>query len=345
MTQAAASSHHKTRLIGSAKLLPVGLFIAVILLILGVVVSVTLGAAEISAATVYEALFQYDETQFEHLIIRTVRLPRVVAGVIIGVGLAVAGAIMQGLTINPLASPSILGISAGASFAVVLGVYLLGGGTILTFAFLAIGGAAVAAIIVYTLGSLGRGGATPVKLTLAGVIFAMFTSAFTTAVLVMDSGTFDQIRFWTVGSLAGRDWEMIMWLSPIVLVGLIGALLLSRQITTISLGQDIAKGLGQNTVVVKAAAAFMVILLAGSSVALAGPIGFVGLIIPHVVRPFCGVDYRWILPYSAVAGAMLVVVADSLGRVVQRPQEVPVGVMLAVVGAPFFIYLARWRVK
>ncbi len=345
MKRTTALNHSKTRLIGAATLLPVGLFIATLLLLCALAFSITLGAADINIATVYQAIFQYDETQFAHLIIRTVRLPRVIAGATIGVGLAVAGAIMQGLTTNPLASPGILGINAGASFAVVLGVLLLGGPPFLTYGFLAMGGAAAAAVIVYTLGSLGRGGITPVKLTLAGVIFAMFTSSFTTAILVTDSSTFDQIRFWTVGSLTGRDWQMVAWIGPIVFVGLIGALLLSRQITTISLGQDIAQGLGQNTAVIKALAALMVIFLAGGSVAIAGPVAFVGLIIPHVVRTICGVDYRWIIPYAAVAGAMLVVIADSLGRVIQRPQEIPVGVMLAFVGTPFFIYLARWRVK
>jgi iron complex transport system permease protein len=206
-------------------------------------------------------------------------------------------------------------------------------------------GAAVAAVIVYALGSVGRGGATPAKLAMAGVIFAMFTSAFTTVILILDRNTFEQIRFWTVGSLAGRDWELIVWLGPLVLAGLVGAQLLSRQITTISLGQDIAKGLGQNTAVIKAIAAVMVILLAGGSVAIAGPVAFVGLMAPHVARTICGVDYRWIVPYTAVIGAILVTVADTVGRVLLRPQEIPVGVMLAFVGAPFFIYLARWKIR
>ncbi len=345
MTRAAAVSKNKSRLIGATALLPVGLLVAAVLLVVGLAVSVTMGAAEIEVRTVYEAIFRYDAAVYEHLIIRTVRLPRVVAGLIVGVGLAVAGAIMQGLTANPLASPGILGINAGAAFAVVFGVYLLGDPPFLVYGFLAIGGAAAAAVIVYVLGSLGRGGATPVTLTLAGVIFAMFTTAFTTALLVQNRNTFDQIRFWTVGSLTGRDWELLLWMGPFVAIGLLGAMLLSRQITTISLGHDIAKGLGQNTAVIKALAAITVILLAGGSVAIAGPVGFVGLVIPHMVRAVCGVDYRWIIPYAAVAGAMLVTLADSVGRVIQRPQEIPVGVMLAFVGAPFFIYLARWRVR
>lgn len=343
--QARPLTHAKTRLIGQSAFLPVGLLLASLILLIGLAASIALGAAEIDLQKVVEAIFNYDATDIDHLIIRTVRIPRVVAGLIIGMGLAVAGAIMQGLTANPLASPDVLGIEAGASFAVVLGIFLFGGAPVLTYGFLSMGGAAAAAVIVYTLGSSGRGGATPVKLTLAGVIFAMFISAFTTAILVLDRNTFDQIRFWTVGSLAGRDWEVVLWLGPIVGVGVLGSLLISRHITTISLGQDIAKGLGQNTVVIKALSALLVILLAGGSVAIAGPVGFVGLIIPHVVRPVCGVDYRWIIPYSAIAGGILVTLADCIGRVVLRPLEIPVGVMLALVGAPFFIYLARWRVR
>ncbi len=342
-TTAARSGHG--RLIGPAALLPIGLLAAVILLLIVLAISITQGAAELRVSTVSEALFAYDATLFDHLIIRTVRLPRVIAGLIIGAGLAVAGALMQGLTTNPLASPDILGVSAGAAFAVVLGTFLLGGTPLLVTGMLALTGAAVAAVIVYALGSVGRGGATPAKLTMAGVIFAMFTSAFTTVILILDRNTFEQIRFWTVGSLAGRDWELIFWLGPLVLAGLVGAQLLSRQITTISLGQDIAKGLGQNTAVIKVIAAVMVILLAGGSVAIAGPVAFVGLMAPHVARTICGVDYRWIVPYTAVIGAILVTVADTVGRVLLRPQEIPVGVMLAFVGAPFFIYLARWKIR
>lgn len=343
--QARTLTQNRTRLIGPASLLPLGLGVAVVILLIVLVASILLGAADINAETVYKAILDYNATDIDQVIIRTVRLPRVVAGVIIGMGLAVAGAIMQGLTSNPLASPDILGIEAGASFAVVLGVFFLGAPPLMVYGLLSMGGAAAAAVLVYALGSAGRGGATPVKLTLAGVIFAMFISAFTTGILVLDRNTFDQIRFWTVGSLAGRDWELVLAMGPIVLIGLIGSLLLSRQITTISMGQDIAKGLGQNTVVIKGISALMVIMLAGGSVAIAGPIGFVGLIIPHVVRAICGVDYRWIIPYAAIAGAILVTVADSAGRYLLRPLEVPVGVMLAFVGAPFFIYLARWRVR
>ncbi|MEM9954487.1 MAG: iron ABC transporter permease [Chloroflexota bacterium] len=322
-----------------------GLLVAPLVLILLLMFSIMLGAADISPSTVVASIFEFDETSFDHLVIRTVRLPRVLAGAIVGASLAVAGAIMQGLTRNPLASPGILGINAGASFAVVLAVFILGSPPLSTYAVYAMIGATGAAIIVYGLGSMGRGGATPLRLTLAGVILTAFLSSFTTALLITDQDTLDQIRFWTVGSLAGREWDLLRLTSPYMILGMIGALLLARQITTISLGDDIAAGLGQNTAVVKILAAIATVLLAGGAVALAGPIGFVGLIAPHLVRFFVGVDYRWILPYCAFMGAFLVIGGDMVARVIIRPQELPVGVMMGLLGAPFFIYLARWKVK
>ncbi len=306
--------------------------------------SITLGAADISVRTVYAALFAFDES-FDHLIIRTVRLPRILAGAVVGAALAVAGAIMQGLTRNPLASPSILGVNAGASFAVVLAVLILGSLPLSTYALFAFIGAALAAVFVYALGSVGRGGATPLKLTLAGAVFTAFISSFTTPILIMDQNTLDQVRFWTAGSLAGREMPLLLWTSPYIFAGLVGALLLGRQITTLSLGDDVATGLGQNTGWLKILAAVIVVLLAGGAVALAGPIGSVGLVVPHVTRFLVGVDYRWILPYSALLGAVLVTLADVGARVVIQPQELPVGVMMALVGAPFFIYLARYKVR
>lgn len=343
--QAKPLSNNTSRILGSRVLLLPGLLLCAGLLILCLLWSITLGAAEIDARVVYEALFQFDESRFEHLIIQTVRLPRVLAGAIVGAALAVAGALMQGLTRNPLADSGLLGINSGAAFAVVLAVFLLGSPPLSVYAIFAFIGAGIAAALVYALGSMGRGGPTPLKLTLAGVILTAFVSSFTSAILILDQETLDQIRFWTAGSLAGREMALLLQTSPYMLAGLLGALLISRQITTISLGEDVAKGLGQNTLRVKAIAAVLVVLLAGGAVALAGPIGFVGLVIPHVVRFLVGVDYRWVIPYSAVLGAMLVTIADVGARVIIRPQELPVGVMMALFGAPFFIWLARWKVK
>ena len=307
------------------------------------VLSIMLGAAEISPAVVFDAIFEFDGESFDHLVIRTVRLPRVICGIFVGAALASAGAVMQGLTQNPLASPGILGVNAGAAFAVVLAVFILRNPPLSTYAIFAMIGAAGGAVVVYGLASAGRGGATPLRLTLAGVIVTAFISAFTTAILITDQDTLDQIRFWTVGSLSGREWKLLGWTAPYITAGILAALMLARQITTISLGRDTAKGLGQNTALVRGLASAAVIFSAGGAVALAGPIGFVGLVAPHIVRFIVGTDYRWILPYSALAGALIVVGTDAAARIVVRPQELPVGVMMGVVGAPFFVYLARWK--
>lgn len=338
-------SANRSRILGNRYLLLPGLLICLGLLVASLLWSITLGAAEIDSQVVYEALVHYDDSNFDHLIIQTVRFPRVLSGVIVGAALAVAGAIMQGLTRNPLADSGILGINSGAGFAVVLAVFLLGNPPLSVYAFFGFIGAGLAAVLVYSLGSMGRGGSTPLKLTLAGVILSSFIASFTTAILIGDQETLDKIRFWTAGSLAGREMPLLLQTAPYMLIGLAGAMLISRQITTISLGEDIAQGLGQNTAWVKAVAAVIVVLLAGGAVALAGPIGFVGLVVPHIVRFLVGVDYRWIIPYSAVLGAILVTVADVGSRIIIRPQELPVGVVMAIIGAPFFIWLARWKVK
>ncbi len=200
-------------------------------------------------------------------------------------------------------------------------------------------------MLVYLLGSLGRGGTTPLNLTVAGAALTALISSLTTAILIVSQRTLEEIRFWLAGSLAGRDSNIFFQALPFVVIGLVVAFTLGRQITTMSLGEDVAKGLGQQTAWVKILAAISVVLLAGSSVALAGPIGFIGLVVPHMVRFFIKTDYRWILPYSAIVGGSLLLVADIAARVLFRPQELPAGIVTALVGAPFFVYLAKLKVK
>lgn len=306
--------------------------------------SITFGAADIRLSTVFAALTAFDGST-DHLIIRTVRMPRSLIAMLVGAALAVAGALMQGLTRNPLADPAILGLESGAALAVVVAVFLFGTSSLSAYAGFAFLGAGVAAVVVYLLGSLGRGGLTPLNLTVAGAALTYLLSSLTTAILILSQRTLDEIRFWLAGSVAGRDFTLFLQVLPYMVVGLVVAFALGRQITTLNLGEDVAKGLGQRTAWVKATAAVSVVLLAGSSVAIAGPIGFIGLVVPHIVRFFTGVDYRWILPYAAVVGAILLLVADIGGRLLIAPQELPVGVMTAIVGAPFFIYLARSKVK
>jgi iron complex transport system permease protein len=326
----------------SPLVLVLGLALGSLMLLTCLLASVLLGAADIAPGTVWQAIFQFDSST-EHLIIRTVRLPRAILAVVVGAALAVAGAITQGLTRNPLAAPDILGINVGAALAMVLAVFLRGsGGSYVGFAF---GGAAIAAITVYWLGSLGRSGLTPLKLVIAGAALSYLLSSLTTGILILSQRTLDEIRFWLAGSLAGQDMATMLPVLPYIAVGLAASLTLGRQLTLMSLGEDVAQGLGLQTAWVKAGAAIAVVLLAGSAVALAGPIGFVGLVVPHVVRFVVGVDYRWILPYSIIFGGILLSVADLAARLVIRPQELPVGIMTAIVGAPFFIYLARSKIK
>jgi iron complex transport system permease protein len=322
----------------------IGLVLGLLMLLLCLVASIANGAVEIPPSKIYDALTAFDGSA-AHIIIRTVRLPRSLVAVSVGAAIAVAGALMQGLTRNPLADPEILGINAGAAIAVVATISLFGTSSLSVYAWCAFLGASVTAVAVYWLGSLGHGGLTPLNLTIAGAALTALLSSLTTGILILSQRTLYEIRFWLAGSVGGKDFALFLQVLPYIAVGLLLAFALGKQMTIISLGEDVARGLGQQTVWVKTLAAISVVLLAGSSVAAVGPIGFVGLVIPHIVRFLAGVDYRWILPYSAVFGAILLLVADMAARLLVAPQELPVGVMTAFVGAPFFIYLARWKVK
>lgn len=325
-------------------LLLTGLSLSLFILLVCLVASITYGAAKISLGTVFAALTAYDGST-DHLIIRTVRLPRSLIAILVGAALAVAGALLQGLTRNPLADPAILGLESGAALAVVLAVFLFGASSLSAYAGFALLGTGVTAVLLYLLASLGRGGLTPLNLTIVGAALTYLAASLTTAILILSQQTLDEIRFWLAGSVAGRDFTLLFQVLPYIVVGFAVAFALGRQITILNLGEDVAVSLGQRTAWVKATAALGVVLLVGSSVALAGPIVFIGLVVPHIVRFFIGVDYRWILPYAAVLGAILLLVADIVARLLIAPQELPVGVMTALVGAPFFIYLARSKVK
>lgn len=322
----------------------VGLGISVLLLIAFLLLGITFGAAEIDPGTVWQAIVAFDGST-NHLIIATVRLPRTLIAVLVGAALAVAGSLVQGLSRNPLADPGILGISAGAALAVVLTTFFLGTVSVQVYTWVAFAGGLLAAIAVHVLGSVGRSGMTPLKLILAGSVLTYLMSALTTGVLILSQRTLEEIRFWLAGSVAGRDFNILLQVAPYILIGLVIAFSMGKQITALNLGEEVAKGLGLRTGWVKTIAAAVVVFLAGSAVALAGPIGFVGLVVPHIVRFWVGVDYRWILPYAAVWGAILLSLADLAARLIIRPQELPVGIMTALVGAPFFVYLARSKVK
>jgi iron complex transport system permease protein len=333
------------RIARSRPALLLGLPLCAALLGLALMSSIAFGAAEIAPADVWQALVAFNSESTEHLIIQTLRIPRAAVAALVGASLAVAGALMQGLTRNPLADPGILGIETGAALGVVAAVFFLNISSLSLYALFAFAGAALTAVAVYTLGSLGRGGPTPLKITIAGAALTALLASLTTGILIFNQRTLEEVRFWLAGSVAGRDLTLLLQAAPYLLAGLVLALALGRQITTISLGDEIAKGLGQRTGWVKGLTAVATVLLAGGAVAVAGPIGFVGLVIPHAVRFLVGVDYRWIMPYAALLGATFLVVADVLARLVIRPTELPVGIMTALIGGPFFIYLVRWRVK
>jgi len=340
-----STSARALRIARSRPVLLLGLLVFAGLLGMALMSSIAFGAADIAPADVWQAIVAFNPESTEHLIIQTLRIPRAAVAALVGAALAVAGALMQGLTRNPLADPGILGIETGAALGVVGAVFFLGIGSLYLYALFAFAGAALTAVAVYTLGSLGRGGPTPLKITIAGAALTALLSSLTTGMLIFNQRTLEEVRFWLAGSVAGRDLPLLIQAAPYLIAGLLLALGLGRQITTISLGDDVAKGLGQRTGWVKGLTAVATVLLAGGAVAVAGPIGFVGLVIPHAVRFLVGQDYRWILPYAALAGAIFLVLSDVAARLVLRPTELPVGVMTALIGGPFFVYLVRWRVK
>lgn len=327
-------------LLKSTPLKWVGLISAVLIMILLMAASVIFGYTDTSLKTARDAYMNYNGSN-EHIIIQTVRMPRALIASAVGASLAIAGTLMQTLTKNPLASPGIFGINAGASFAVVAAVTLFSVNDLQAFNGLAFLGAAVAAISVYGIGSFGREGLTPMKLTLAGAAISAMFSSFTQGLLVIDEAALEQVLFWLAGSVQGRKLETLASVLPYIGVGWIGAVIIAGKMNILSMGEDVAKGLGLNTGFVKIAIGVIVILLAGGSVAVAGPIGFVGIVIPHITRSIIGIDHRWVIPLSGILGAILLLAADIAARYILMPSEVPVGVMTAIIGTPFFIYIAR----
>lgn len=302
-------------------------------LLLAVVASVLVGSRLISPTAVLEA--GPDRTVIE------VRAVRTGLGLLVGTSLGLAGACMQGLTRNPLADPGILGVNSGAALAIVLGIAYLGVGSMTGFVALGLLGAAVASLAVHAIAGVGRDGATPAKLTVAGAAFAAAASSWTVAVQLVDQTALDIMRRWQVGSIGGRSWDLVVTLAPVFLVGAVLAVTLARTLNALALGEEMAAGLGRRTTRDRVLVGIAIVLLAGTATAAAGPIAFVGLVVPHLVRTRTGSDHRHLLPLSAGYGAVLVLLADTVGRVVLPPSEVQVGIMTAVVGVPFFLLLVR----
>jgi iron complex transport system permease protein len=318
----------------------VGLALAVALLVVAVALSFAVGARVIAPGTVLDALLSPGAGGNDGLVVRELRVPRTLIGLAAGAALGLAGTLMQGLTRNPLADPGLLGINAGASLAVVVAITWFGVTAATGYVWFAFAGAALAAVLVYGIGAA-RAGASPVRLALAGTAVTAVATSIITLVLLADLDTLDRYRFWSVGSLVGRDLATLGTVLPFAVVAAVLAAALLRPLNTLALGADVARGLGQRVGRVQVAAAVAVVVLCGAATAVAGPIVFVGLVVPHVARRFTGPDYRWIGVYSVLLGPALLLLADVAGRVIAPPGEVEAGLVVALLGAPALIALVR----
>lgn len=321
--------------------LVLGLIVSAVVLVLAAVASLAVGNRAIDPLTVLHSLFAYDDANPLHLMVVELRVPRTLLGIVVGAALAVCGGLIQAFTRNPLADPGILGVNAGASFAVTFAVGVLGLTTPGAYVPFALAGAFVLTILVYALGSFGASGATPMKLTLAGVALGAALTGLTTAIVLRDLGTLQVMRFWGVGSIGGRTLDQLAWATPLIVSGLLIGLFCARSLNALALGDDLAQALGARVRVTRVLVIIAVTLLAGTSVAAAGPIAFVGLMIPHIARWFTGPDQRWVLTYSMIIGPTFLLFADVVGRIVLPSGELRVGIVTALLGAPLLIALVR----
>lgn len=309
-------------------------------LVLAVLFSLAVGARAIAPSAVLDALVHGGHSD-DAEVIRGLRLPRTLVGLMVGAALALAGTVLQGITRNPIADPGILGISQGASVGVVLAIAFAGIHTLTGYVWFAFAGAALASVAVYAIASSGRGGATPVKLALGGAAINALLVSVTTAVLTTKASAMDEFRFWQVGSLSGRDAHIVGQIWPFLVVGVLLVLSVARGLDALALGEDVAKGLGQRVAAVRIVGGLGATVLTGVGVAAAGPIAFIGLAVPHIARAVVGSDHRWVLPMAALIGPVMLLVSDTVGRVVFPPSEVPAGVMTALIGVPFLVTLVR----
>lgn len=301
--------------------------------------SVAFGVREVSPSDIAAALSGEVETIEQAAVLA--RLPRTALGILVGAALALSGLTMQGVTRNPLADPGILGVSSGASLAVVLGLAFFSLNSPWVTMGLAILGSGAAAVFVYFIGSLGGGGATPLKLALAGAATTAALQSLVSAVLLPRSQLMETFRFWQIGGVGGATWDRIALVTPVLAVGALICLSMARGMNSLALGDDLARSLGEHVGRTRAISSVGAVILCGAATAVAGPIAFVGLVIPHLCRLLIGTDHRWLLPMSALAGAALLLAADVVGRLVARPTELEVGVVTALIGAPFFIWIVR----
>lgn len=319
-----------------------GMLVGLAALVLLCLASLAFGSRPIPLAAVLDAILAHDARDDRHLIVWTLRLPRTAVALLAGLALGTAGAVMQAVTRNPLAEPGLLGVNAGAAVSVVLGASVFGVATMAGHVWFGIGGAGLAGVAVFLLGRAHETGTNPVRLVLAGAGLSVMLGAVTGIVLInAPTAVLDDFRNWAAGSVAGRDFDIAGILAIVTALGLAMAFSIASNLNAIALGDDLGKALGLNTGRTLVLACLSVMLLAGAATAAAGPIGFVGLVAPHLARTITGPDYRWVLPYSALFAAILLLGADCLGRVIAAPEEIAAGIVTALVGGPFFILVVR----
>ena len=318
----------------------IGFIVIAFALLLVVMLSLSVGARDVPPSAIWESLLGvalHEDAQSA----LALRIPRTVLGVLVGAALGVAGALIQAVTRNPLADPGILGVNAGAAFAVAIAVGVFGIASAPAFLWFAFGGALATTVVVYLIGAAGRGSVSPARITLAGVAIGAVLSGITAGMLLADPKGFNAIRAWEAGAIADRGWDGILVASPYLAAGLVLALVLGRALNAVALGDDLARSLGSNVLRTRILSILAITLLCGTATAMAGPIAFVGLMIPHVARWIVGPDQRWIIAYSVFLAPILLLASDILGRVLLRPGELPVGVVTAFIGAPVLILLVR----
>ncbi|WP_407641789.1 FecCD family ABC transporter permease [Amycolatopsis panacis] len=319
-----------------------GLIVAFAALVLIMLVSVWIGSKSIPFGSIWSVLW-HDDGSADAVIIHDQRIPRTLLGALVGAALGLAGAVMQALTRNPLADPGLLGVNNGASAAVVSAIAFFGVSGVLGYVWFAFLGAAAASVVVYVLGTTGRAGASPDRLVMSGAALTAVLQAYLSAILLLDPNTFNQFRFWNVGSLSGRRADVLVQIAPFVAVGIVLALLLARPLNALALGEQTGRALGARPGRTRVLGAVAVTLLCGASTAAIGPITFIGLAVPQMVRILVGPDQRWVLPYSMVLSPVLLLGSDVVGRVLNPPEELQVGIVTAFLGAPVFLALCRRR--
>ncbi|MBB1272304.1 iron ABC transporter permease [Psychromonas sp. SR45-3] len=322
-----------------------GISLMCLLLIVALVIHLSIGTKVISISDILHSFYTYNEDNFDHLIIQELRLPRAMIAICVGACLAVAGALMQGVTRNPLADPSLLGMMTGGALAVVYWSTFVTNASLIWLPVVAAVGALISAIIVWNIAARTHGGITPLSLILSGAAFTAFSGALLAIHHLLDEQTFEEMRTWLVGSLLASNIETLYWCIPWIVVGLIGAIVLAPSVTALSMGEEIATGLGINIRRRKWQLLVCIVILTSAAIALAGPLGFIGLVIPHVVRFIVGADYRWIIPYSILLGAVYLLSIDSLARWLIQPQEIATGLITILMGAPLFIWLVKVKVR